>query len=257
MVSVPGVTDNSGRTAKEAIQYITGRQFAAGEAVYTSTQYLFTGLTDKNLAEKIVSDFLANGLIQSWTILASSELDPQVGVPVSIPKVTSDKPPAVRSLSMELSDEQLLDISRQGMLALNLEEMHKIKRHVADPTVVADRKKVGLGAELTDVELEMLAQTWSEHCKHKIFSAKIEYEDENGNLEVIDSLFKTYIVGATDKVREELGANDYCLSVFKDNAGVIEFTDEWSVVFKVETHNSPSALDPYGGALTGIVGVSS
>ncbi|MCK4502451.1 MAG: phosphoribosylformylglycinamidine synthase, partial [Desulfuromonadales bacterium] len=101
-----------------------------------------------------------------------------------------------------------------------------------------------------------LAQTWSEHCKHKIFSAKIEYEDEHGNLQVIDSLFKTYIVGATAKIRENLGADDYCLSVFKDNAGVIEFNDDWSVVFKVETHNSPSALDPYGGALTGIVGVN-
>ena len=252
----PGVTDNTGRTAKEAIQYLTGRQFAEGEAVYTSTQYLFAGLTDKVNAEKIAADFLANGLIQHWTILSADELDPQVGVPVSVPKFLSDAAPTVRTLNLELTDKELLDISRQGMLALNLEEMHKIKRHIADPQVVVERQKAGLGAELTDVELETLAQTWSEHCKHKIFSAKIEYEDEHGNLEVIDSLFKTYIVGATDKVRENLGENDYCLSVFKDNAGVIEFNADWSVVFKVETHNSPSALDPYGGALTGIVGVN-
>ncbi|MCF6267298.1 MAG: phosphoribosylformylglycinamidine synthase subunit PurS [Desulfuromusa sp.] len=252
----PGVTDNPGRTAREAIQYMTGRLFAEGEAVYTSTQYLFTGLTDKVIAEKIARDFLANGLIQHWTILSADELDPRVGVPVSVPKVVSDTVPTVRSLSLELTDQELLDISRQGMLALNLEEMHKIKRHIADPQVVAERQGVGLGAELTDVELEALAQTWSEHCKHKIFSAKIEYEDECGNKQVIDSLFKTYIVGATDKVRENLGKNDYCLSVFKDNAGVIEFNADWSIVFKVETHNSPSALDPYGGALTGIVGVN-
>ncbi len=252
----PGVTDNTGRTAREAIQYLTGRPFAEGEAVYTSTQYLFTGLTDKVIADKIVADFLANGLIQHWTILSADELDPQVGVPVSIPRVVSDTTPTVRTLGLELSDKELLDISRQGMLALNLEEMHKIKRHIADPQVIAERQKVGLGVELTDVELETLAQTWSEHCKHKIFSAKIEYEDEHGNRQVIDSLFKTYIVGATDKVRENLGENDYCLSVFKDNAGVIEFNADWSVVFKVETHNSPSALDPYGGALTGIVGVN-
>jgi len=252
----PGVTDNTGRTAKEAVQYLTGRSFADGEAVYTSTQYLLTGLTDKKIAEQIAGDFLANGLIQHWVILTSDELDPQVGVPVVVPKVVSTGAPVVRTLNLERPDQELLEISRQGMLALNLEEMLKIQRHIADPQIIAGRQKVGLGDELTDVELEALAQTWSEHCKHKIFSAKIEYEDENGERQLIDSLFKTYIVGATDKVRENLGENDYCLSVFKDNAGVIEFNSDWSIVFKVETHNSPSALDPYGGALTGIVGVN-
>ncbi|HEY5672694.1 MAG TPA: phosphoribosylformylglycinamidine synthase subunit PurS [Malonomonas sp.] len=252
----PGVTDNTGRTAKEAIQYITGRPFRAGEGVYTSTQYLLTGLQDKAVAEKITKDFLANGLIQRWTILSADELDPNTGVPVTVPKVVSDSAPRVQAIDLNISDEQLLDISRQGMLALNLEEMLKIQQHIADPQVIAERAKVGLGAELTDVELEALAQTWSEHCKHKIFSAKIEYEDENGNKETIDSLFKTYIVGATRDIRKAMGEKDFCLSVFKDNAGVIEFNADWSVVFKVETHNSPSALDPYGGALTGIVGVN-
>jgi phosphoribosylformylglycinamidine synthase len=252
----PGVTDNIGRTAKEAIQYITGRHFAANEGVYTSTQYLFRGLTDKGLAERIARDFLANGLIQRWIILTRDELDPQAGVPVNVPKVVSDSLPETRTLNLNVSDERLLEISRQGMLALNLEEMLKIQQHIADPQVVAERVKVGLGSELTDVELEALAQTWSEHCKHKIFSAKIEYEDEDGNRETIDSLFKTYIVGATRDIRQAMGEKDFCLSVFKDNAGVIEFNADWSVVFKVETHNSPSALDPYGGALTGIVGVN-
>jgi len=252
----PGVTDNTGRTAKEAIQYITGRVFKAEEGVYTSTQYLLTGLNDKTVAEKIAKDFLANGLIQRWTILSADELDPQTGVPVTVPKVVSDSAPTVQNINLKVSDEQLLEISRQGMLALNLEEMLKIQQHIANPEVLAVRETVGLGTELTDVELEALAQTWSEHCKHKIFSAKIEYEDENGNKETIDSLFKTYIVGATRDIRAAMGDADFCLSVFKDNAGVIEFTDDWSVVFKVETHNSPSALDPYGGALTGIVGVN-
>jgi len=252
----PGVTDNTGRTAKEAIQYLTGRPFADDEAVYTSTQYLFTGLTDKALAERIARDFLANGLIQRWTILGAAELDPEIGVPVTVPKVVSDSVPTVRTIDLKVDDEQLLEISRQGMLALSLEEMRKIQQHIADSQIVALREQVGLGSELTDVELEALAQTWSEHCKHKIFSAKIEYEDEQGRKEVIDSLFKTYIVGATRDIRKALGEKDFCLSVFKDNAGVIEFNSDWSLVFKVETHNSPSALDPYGGALTGIVGVN-
>ncbi|MDF1554662.1 MAG: AIR synthase-related protein, partial [Deferrisomatales bacterium] len=108
----------------------------------------------------------------------------------------------------------------------------------------------------TDVELECLAQTWSEHCKHKIFNATIHYDDGAGEVQVIESLFSTFIKGSTARIRKGLGENDFCLSVFVDNAGVIAFDDDWSLCFKVETHNSPSALDPYGGALTGIVGVN-
>ncbi len=254
----PGVTDNIGRTAREALQYLTGRPFAPGEGVYTSVQYLFSGLKDRQLAATIAGDFLANGLIQRWDILTAEEFDPQFGVPLTIPRVrnTTTAEPLTKTISLQTEDEELLQISRQGMLALSLEEMHRIRNHISTPEVAAQRRQVGLSAELTDVELEALAQTWSEHCKHKIFSARIDYEDEQGRVEQIDSLFKTYIVGATTQVRKNLADRDFCLSVFKDNAGVIEFNRDWSVVFKVETHNSPSALDPYGGALTGIVGVN-
>jgi len=252
----PGVTDNVGRTAKEAIQYLTGRKFTDGEAVYTSVQYLLKGNVDKASAEKIASGFLANGLIQRWQIVSASEFDRKSGVSITIPKVTSDSRPEVRTIDLDVSDEELMQISRDGMLALNLDEMKTIQNHFADPAVVTARQSVGLSSSPTDAELEALAQTWSEHCKHKIFSARIVYEDGQGGREEIDSLFKTYIVGATKKVRETLGLKDFCLSVFKDNAGVIRFNDDWSLVFKVETHNSPSALDPYGGALTGIVGVN-
>ncbi len=83
-------------------------------------------------------------------------------------------------------------------------------------------KKQGLAKQPTDVEIEALAQTWSEHCKHKIFNASIEYE-EDGKISQIESLFKTYIVGSTDAIRKKKGKKDFCLSVFKDNAGVIKF----------------------------------
>ncbi len=253
----PGVTDNVGRTAKEAIQYLTGRPFADGEAVYTSTQYLIRGDVDRELAERIAADLLANALIQRWDIYTAAEFDPEHGVPVHVPRVGGlDAEPVVRTIDLAVSDAELLRISRDGMLALNLEEMKRIQAYAADPEVLAERRRFGLADGLTDVELEALAQTWSEHCKHKIFSARIEYEDGEGGREVIDSLFKTYIVGATRDVRRQMGAEDFCLSVFKDNAGVIRFNDDWSLCFKVETHNSPSALDPYGGALTGIVGVN-
>lgn len=252
----PGVTDNVGRTAREAIQYLTGRKFAAGEGVYTSVQYLLKGRIDKAAAEHIAHDFLGNALIQRWTILSRAEFDPQRGVPITVPKVISTAPPEIREIDLNVSDDELLKISKEGMLALNLEEMKAIQAYVADPAVVAQRAQAGLGDKLTDAELEALAQTWSEHCKHKIFAARMEYEDGEGGRETIDSLFRNFIAETTRRVRENLGDDDFCLSVFKDNAGVIRFNENWSIAFKVETHNSPSALDPYGGALTGIVGVN-
>lgn len=94
----------------------------------------------------------------------------------------------------------------------------------------------------------MLAQTWSEHCKHKIFASKISYTDkEAGTSETINSLYKTCIMNTTKQIRESLGDRDFCRSVFKDNAGVIAFTPEYDACIKVETHNSPSALDPTAG----------
>ena len=251
----PGVTDNTGRTAREAIQYLVDRPFTAAEGVYTSTQYLFKGLHDKTLAEKIAGDLLANGLIQRWSIIAAGETEPPLDE-ASIPRVIGQATADVRHIDLNVTDEELLQISRDGMLALTLEEMHTIRDHFADSQVIAQRQHCGLGTQITDVELEALAQTWSEHCKHKIFAARVFYEDDRGHQQQIDSLFKTFIVGATREVRKKLGEKDFCLSVFKDNAGVIKFNDDWSLVFKVETHNSPSALDPYGGALTGIVGVN-
>jgi phosphoribosylformylglycinamidine synthase len=254
----PGVTDNVGRTGREAIQYLTGRPFAAEEGVYTSVQYLLKGITDEAVAERIASGFLANGLIQRWTIVAAARFDKKSGLPATVPRVgvgTQQMGP-VREIDLNVSDAELLAISKEGMLALNLEEMKTIQAYAADPQMQQERARIGLSGKLTDAELEALAQTWSEHCKHKIFAARIEYEDGQGNRQSINSLFKSYIVRATQDVRTRQGAKDICLSVFKDNAGVIRFNDDWSLVFKAETHNSPSALDPYGGALTGIVGVN-
>ena len=254
----PGVTDNTGRTAREAIQYLSGRPFAPGEAVYTSVQYLLKGTVDVATAERIAAGFLANGLIQRWAIVPAAQFDHSKGLPVAVPKVdVGGHRMMVQVMDLNVGDAELMQLSKAGMLALTLEEMRIIQAFAADPKTITERKKVGLGAKLTDCELEALAQTWSEHCKHKIFAAAVDYEDTTtGEKLKINSLFKSYIVRATREIRERAGENDICLSVFKDNAGVIRFTDDWSLVFKVETHNSPSALDPYGGALTGIVGVN-
>jgi phosphoribosylformylglycinamidine synthase len=111
-----------------------------------------------------------------------------------------------------------------------------------------------LGREPTEIELETLAQTWSEHCSHKTLAGRIAYEDERGSRQFTNMLKET-IFAATEKIRAQLGADDWCVKVFKDNAGIVKFDDEYHVVFKVETHNHPSAIEPYGGANTGIGGV--
>jgi phosphoribosylformylglycinamidine (FGAM) synthase-like enzyme len=139
-------------------------------------------------------------------------------------------------------------------LSLSLLEMQAIQRHFADE----------LRRDPTDAELECLAQTWSEHCKHKIFASPIDYTDPQGQRRRIDrGLFRATIRGATEAVAERRRAlaldppgEDFLVSVFHDNAGVVRFTERDHLVYKVETHNSPSALDPYGGAMTGIVGVN-
>jgi len=140
---------------------------------------------------------------------------------------------------IDVGDTQLLEISRLGLLSLNLPEMKAIQAYF-----------IRLGRNPTDVELETIAQTWSEHCKHKTFSAVIEYEEKGRGSRVYDHLLKSTIKKATDELDRP-----WCWSTFKDNAGVIAFDDDWGVAFKVETHNHPSALEPYGGAGTGIGGV--
>ena len=161
--------------------------------------------------------------------------------------------PQVKTYDLSGSDADLMKISRDGILSLTLEEMHAIRDYFRDPAVAARRTTVGLPADPTDVELECLAQTWSEHCKHKIFAAAVRYTDEHGQVREYDSLFKTFIRAATVEIGQKI---DWLVSVFTDNAGVIKFNENGHVLFKVETHNSPSALDPFGGAITGIVGVN-
>src|SRR5690606_8363047 len=97
-------------------------------------------------------------------------------------------------------------------------------------------------------------QTWSEHCSHKTLAGRIRYRDDRGE-QTFGNMLKETIFAATQQIRKRLGANDWCVSVFKDNAGVVTFDEQFHVCFKVETHNRPSAIEPYGGANTGVGGV--
>lgn len=248
----PGVTDNVARSARSGIADILGRPLTEAEEVYTSTEYLVTGEElSRGDVERIACDLLANELIQTVAVFSREELAVN-GIPMNRPAVEDSTPPEVRTVDLGVSDDELMRISREGILALSLEEMKAIQGYFANAGDA--RCAEGLAANPTDVELEVLAQTWSEHCKHKIFNARIEYrDDEAGTTEVVDSCFKTFIKKSTDEIGQTV---DWLVSVFHDNAGVIRFNDEIDLVYKVETHNSPTALDPYGGSMTGIVGVN-
>jgi phosphoribosylformylglycinamidine synthase len=242
----PGVTDNVGATAKRASEDILKTSL---NGVYFSRQYLLEGKITKEDAEKIAGGLLANGLIERWEIISCKDHTKGKNVRLSIPVVRGKHTPSVAQIDLNVSDKKLKEMSNQKLLALNTAEMKAIQGYFNDERVARDRVEFGLTLP-TDVEIEVLAQTWSEHCKHKIFNSQITYSDEKESL-VINSLFSTYIKRATKEINKP-----WLVSVFTDNAGVIKFNDDYNLVMKVETHNTPSALDPYGGAITGIVGVN-
>ena len=248
----PGVTDNLGRSAQVVVEDLLDRPLPPGSAIYTETEYhLEAPSLDESQARRVGTELLANLLIETLTVLsardwAAGELD------LSVPRIQDSSEARILSVDLPSDPEELKTISRERTLSLSLSEMEAIRAYYQQSHVAARRRELGLPASPTDAELECLAQTWSEHCKHKIFNATIHYS-EGGRTETVHSLFDTCIRGATEKVAERV---DWLISVFHDNAGVIRLDDTRNLVFKVETHNSPSALDPYGGAITGIVGVN-
>jgi phosphoribosylformylglycinamidine synthase len=134
----------------------------------------------------------------------------------------------------EATDRNLLEISRELGIGLSLEEMKIVREYF--------KRR---GRNPTDVELQTIGQTWSEHCFHKTFKDKVRFNGKE-----IDSLFKTYIANATKKIDPR-----WCYSVFEDNAGIVYFEGDYGLAAKVETHNHPSAIEPFGGAATGVGGV--
>lgn len=251
----PGVTDNEARTARDTAAIVLDIP-RSDLSVYTSHQYRLIETSNHKLnlqaIERICRDLLCNELIERYRIKDLSAWQKDAGFEPEAAIVTGRSSEKVTYIELaNLDDAGLIHLSRANTWALNLGEMRAIRAYFAK----APRE--GLPPIPSDVEIEAIAQTWSEHCKHKIFSSAIEYIDKSdGRQERIDNLYKTCIKDATAIIRKRLGPNDYCRSVFKDNAGVINFIDGYDLCIKVETHNSPSALDPYGGALTGIVGVN-
>jgi len=252
--SRPGVTDPVAITARKAVEAELRLPLDAESVIQTARQYLVRSAGPLPERDRMrLAALLHNPLVQQAVVLSAQDWHAGKRFPALYPHRVAPSPAEVATFDLAgSSDRALGELSKRRLLALTLAEMQAIRGHYADPAVTDARKAAGLTPEATDVELEMIAQTWSEHCKHKIFNATIHYR-EGAKSETIRSLFSTYIRSTTEELA---GQKPFLRSVFHDNSGVIAFDEDHLVCFKVETHNSPSALDPYGGAITGIVGVN-
>ncbi len=181
-------------------------------------------------------------------VLANDAIERVIAGPVQAEHLALGRPYQFRLVTVplrDLGDAALVELSKSGQLALTLDEMRTVQAQFR-----------GLGRDPTDVELESVAQTWSEHCSHKTLKGTVHLTDRStGEVRTYQNLLKETVFAATQTIRERLGADDWCVSVFADNAGIVQFTADFHLCFKVETHNRPSALEPYGGANTGLGGV--
>ena len=201
------------------------------EWVRNGRKFIVQGrISEQELAEA-AGKLLANEVIEEFEIGHDARVTPPANKPYVFRK---------GEIVLEgLDDPQLQALSIKGQLYLSVPEMRQAQEYF--------RK---LGRTPSDIELETIAQTWSEHCVHKTFKGVVKYRDAaTGKEEIIDNLLKNTVAKVTNELKK-----DWCWSVFVDNSGVIEFDGEMGVAFKVETHNHPSAIEPYGGAGTGLGG---
>ena len=232
----PGVTDC---VAENAAKALTRLNFSVTN-VATCRRYWITG------------DLGASKLIHlSKKVLANDAIEYVVTGPLQIKDLSlgSEYRFKLATVSIRDMDEAaLMKLSKKGQLYLSITEMKTVQDYF-----------LSLHRDPTDIELETVAQTWSEHCSHKTLGGRIHYVETCDGKVVRDhhfnSMLKETIFAATVQIRGSLGKDDWCVSVFKDNAGIVKFDDKQNVCIKVETHNHPSAIEPYGGANTGLGGV--
>ncbi len=231
VMAQPGVMDPVAQTVDRLLQN-TGRVPDGGApGVATFRAYEIEGDYTTDELESAAARIFANATIEVVRI-------DREDLPYGTPFGASPRGRTEVAL-LDATDERLLEISVQGQLSLTLTEMRAIQEHYRAQS-----------REPSACELETIAQTWSEHCKHKTFTGFIDFEGPDGETEEIDNLLKTTVARATHELDR-----DWCVSVFVDNAGIVEFDQGFDLAIKVETHNHPSAIDPYGGAGTGIGGV--
>jgi phosphoribosylformylglycinamidine synthase II len=233
----PGVMDPVEESTIKGIRDLGIRGI---HSVKTAKKYLIRGDINDTQVKLISEKLLYNKVIQHISDARAEIAD----LKIEKGEIAPYKLRLVNVDIINAGDERLMELSKQGQLFLNLKEMHTIRGYFK-----------GLKREPTDCELETLAQTWSEHCKHKTFRGAVEYREVTTSARshvtrMFDNLLKETVMRVTKELKKP-----WCVSVFKDNSGVIRFDGKYSVCFKVETHNHPSALEPYGGAGTGIGGV--
>lgn len=225
----PGVTDPAGLTAGDALDLLGH----PGTTVRSLTKYwLPLGPEDAAIATRRL---VANEAIQ----------DVVVG-PLAIHTLAGGSTWSFARETLPLAgldDAALEKLSRDRCLALSVAELQAVRDHFES-----------LGREPFEIELETIAQTWSEHCCHKTLTSPVDHEGPTGRVRYAN-LLKETVFAATQVVRQTLGASDWCVSVFRDNSGVVRFDGDHDICVKVETHNHPSAIEPYGGAATGLGGV--
>jgi phosphoribosylformylglycinamidine synthase len=221
-----GVTD----PVAESVMTAMADMGVTANNVRTARKYILLGDINQSQTDTIAKKILANDCIED--VIIGNEAEPPS------PHLKPYELKIVHWPIRDLDDDGLIALSKDKDLFLNLVEMQTIQEHYRE-----------LGREPTDVELESIAQTWSEHCVHKTLKSSVDMSI-NGQQIHFDNLLKETVFRATKELNK-----DWCISVFADNAGVVEFDEDSAICFKVETHNRPSALDPYGGAATGIGGV--
>ena len=245
---LPGVTDNISHTVRESLEDFFRKKLDDEKSVFYTTSYFFKGKLDPDTIRSIGKE-LFNPLIQRIKILSRDEYISNKGMGHEIPVVHIFDYAGVDNINLDISDEALQRIGREGIENSDGTRRGPLALDMISMTVIKDYFQNEEKREPTDIELESIAQTWSEHCKHTIFAASIDEDTPAG-------IYKSCIREATARIRKEKGNKDFCVSVFTDNSGGIDFDDNYIISDKVETHNSPSALDPFGGAITGIVGVN-
>jgi phosphoribosylformylglycinamidine synthase II len=220
----PGVTDP---VAEEIVRCAHMLGIKGVQRAATGTRYIIRGALTPKQRTTLAKRLLANDVIQRFTI---GPIEPVFPHPAESSGQVERLP--IRTLD----DRGLAKLNAARLAALDLEEMRAIRSYFQEEN-----------RDPTDVEFEMIAQTWSEHCGHKTFKGKITVAGED---DPIEGLLDTYIRAATKEVRA-----GWVRSAFVDNAGIIDFDGKHEVSFKVETHNHPSAIEPFGGANTGTGGV--
>ena len=237
---LPGVTDNVGHTARQTIEDCLGRNLGEG-GVYSSYFLFLTGNITEEEAGSMARE-LHNPLIERATVYAKD-----ADFKVVVPRVELHEHTTTDEVNMSVDDAELARIGKEGIRNADGTRRGPLSLSLKQMKVIRDQFRKQK-RNPTDIELESLAQAWSEHCKHTIFADPLD--------EVKEGIYRRYIKGATEKIRKSKGKKDFCVSVFKDNSGAIAFDETYLITHKVETHNSPSGLDPFGGSVTAIVGVN-